>query len=131
MFLGERNQVPQRSILTGVYHNDNYNHSNHDNYNSDNYGYSDRPVAVSGNGPVAGSLPPTPPDDYPIGDAARMASRGVGVTAIGGVNSWLEIWDYAGGSSFRAFVAENAAREGKSLFVFFDAHVLGRDLKQA
>jgi hypothetical protein len=47
----------------------------------------------------------------------------------GRVDAWLEIWDYAGGNSFRAFVAGDAA--DKSLFVFFDANVLGRDLKQA
>lgn len=46
------------------------------------------------------------------------------------VAAWLEIWDYAGGNSFRAFVAEDADRV-KTLFVFFDANVIGRDLKQA
>lgn len=50
----------------------------------------------------------------------------------GNVGAWLEIWDYAGGNSFRAFLAEDGgATDEKSLFVFFDANVLGRDLKQA
>ncbi|KAK4450210.1 ornithine decarboxylase antizyme-domain-containing protein [Podospora aff. communis PSN243] len=117
MLLGERNKVSQRSRLTSVYHND--------------FGSSvDRPPAatVVANG---GSLPPTPPDDYPIGHPELMASNGVGHASAGSVLSWLEIWDYAGGSSFRAFVAEDATGEEKSLFVFFDAHVMGRDLKQA
>jgi hypothetical protein len=40
------------------------------------------------------------------------------------------MWDYAGGASFRAFVADDG--EEKSLFVFFDIEgVLGRDLKKA
>ncbi|PHH62206.1 hypothetical protein CDD81_7333 [Ophiocordyceps australis] len=46
------------------------------------------------------------------------------------VDTWLEVWDYAGGASFRAFVAENG--QDKSLFVFFDTQgVTGRDLKKA
>lgn len=43
-------------------------------------------------------------------------------------SSWLEIWDYAGGCSFRGFVAGSG--QEKCLFVFFDAAVVGRDLKQ-
>lgn len=43
------------------------------------------------------------------------------------VEEWLEIWDYAGGTSFRAFIAGEG--EKKSLFVFFDRAVIGRDLK--
>lgn len=46
------------------------------------------------------------------------------------IDAWLEVWDYAGGASFRAFVADDG--EEKSLFVFFDIQgVLGRDLKKA
>jgi len=44
--------------------------------------------------------------------------------------SWLEIWDFVGGASFRAFVADNGYK--KSLFTFFDVGVVSsRDLKQA
>ena len=117
MFLGERNSAAQHSRLTSVYYND--------------YGSS---VPGSGIGPavsVGGSLPPTPPDDCPIGDSAWLASRGISRPTVGGISNWLEIWDYAGGSSFRAFLAEDVTGEDKSLFVFFDAHILGRDLKQA
>lgn len=72
----------------------------------------------------------TPPDYFPIGDHAVMAARKAAADRGGvGVGAWLEIWDYAGGNSFRAFVTED--REVKSLFVFFDTNVLGRDLKQA
>jgi hypothetical protein len=44
------------------------------------------------------------------------------------VDAWIEIWDYAGGSSFRGFVGGDG--EKKSLFAFFDSAVVGRDLKQ-
>ncbi|KAK0721056.1 ornithine decarboxylase antizyme-domain-containing protein [Lasiosphaeris hirsuta] len=129
MFLGERNSAPQHSRLMGVYNsNNNINRGGHGRLGFD--GARARGPA-SASGAANGSLPPTPPDDYPIGDSAWMASRGIGHPGMGGVNAWLEIWDYAGASSFRAFVAEDPLGEDKSLFVFFDAHVLGRDLKQA
>jgi hypothetical protein len=51
------------------------------------------------------------------------------MSGSGKVTGWMEIWDYAGGNSFRAFVAENMGE--RNLFVFFDANVLGRDLKKA
>jgi len=44
------------------------------------------------------------------------------------VNSWLEVWDYASGYSFRGFVA--GVGEKICLFIFFSSPVLGRDLKQ-
>ncbi|TQV97463.1 hypothetical protein V2A60_006785 [Cordyceps javanica] len=55
------------------------------------------------------------------------------------VDAWMEVWDYVGGASFRAFLASNSGggSDGdgdgeKSLFVFFDLEgVMGRDLKKA
>jgi len=44
------------------------------------------------------------------------------------IDAWLEIWDYAGGCNFRGFVGGSS--DQKSLFVFFDSSVIGRDLKQ-
>jgi len=44
------------------------------------------------------------------------------------VNSWLEVWDYAGGCSFRGYVAGTGTE--KCLFAFFDSSIVGRDLKQ-
>ncbi|CAG8980957.1 hypothetical protein HYALB_00003816 [Hymenoscyphus albidus] len=44
------------------------------------------------------------------------------------IDAWIEVWDYAGGCSFRVFVGGNG--ENKSLFAFFDSAVIGRDLKQ-
>ncbi|KAK4151137.1 ornithine decarboxylase antizyme-domain-containing protein [Chaetomidium leptoderma] len=118
MFLGERNAAMHGSGLASAYNN-NYNNNN-------NITINDGRVQAMGH---HGQL--TPPDDFPITDETRMGRRGLGVGARDGVLGWLEIWDYAGGSSFRAFVAEDASRETKSLFVFFDAHSIARDLKQA
>lgn len=59
----------------------------------------------------------------------ETAIAGGNMSISGKVTDWMEIWDYAGGNSFRAFVAENMGE--KNLFVFFDANVLGRDLKKA
>ncbi|KAG5985238.1 hypothetical protein E4U55_007863 [Claviceps digitariae] len=70
----------------------------------------------------------TPPPEDRMHDAfhqnAHLETRGFKV------ESWMEVWDYAGGASFRAFVASNGQEE--SLFVFFDVEgALGRDLKKA
>jgi hypothetical protein len=80
---------------------------------------------------------PTPPEDG--GGLARWTSntssngsngRSMAAAPIGAqVIAWAEIWDYEGGTSFRAFIADDDT--DKSLFVFFDAGVMGRELKQA
>jgi len=44
------------------------------------------------------------------------------------IDAWIEVWDYAGGCSFRGFVGGDG--DQKSLFAFFDSAVVGRDLKQ-
>lgn len=44
------------------------------------------------------------------------------------VDAWLEVWDYAGGCSFRGFVGGKG--EDKALFAFFNSAIIGRDLKQ-
>jgi hypothetical protein len=65
-----------------------------------------------------------PPDeDDGSGVAATAVAPRVAVVA------WAEIWDYGGGASFRAFVTEDG--DSKTLFAFFDAGVVGHDLKQA
>lgn len=45
----------------------------------------------------------------------------------GCVTDWIEVWDYAGDTSFRGFVA-GEERE-KSLFIFFDDELAGKDLR--
>ncbi|KAI2623753.1 ornithine decarboxylase antizyme-domain-containing protein [Xylaria nigripes] len=65
----------------------------------------------------------TPPDHYPSPTLPSESS------AIVDVKGWVEFWDYVGGASFRAFVAEKDGE--KSLFAFFDSGLVGRDLKSA
>jgi hypothetical protein len=113
MFLGERNAAMQGSGLASVYNNSN-----------DNTRHNGPASAMGQHGQL------TPPDDFPIADETAMGRRGFGAGVRGSVLGWLEIWDYAGGSSFRAFVAEDASRGTKSLFVFFDAHSITRELKK-
>ncbi|KAG9240421.1 ornithine decarboxylase antizyme [Calycina marina] len=45
-----------------------------------------------------------------------------------GIDASLEIWDYAGGCSFRGFVG--GLDEKKSVFAFFGSSIIGQDLKQ-
>jgi len=130
MLLGERNVALQGSGLASVHNNDNYYYNDNDNNNSYNSSISNNATRNDGRARAVGHYGQlTPPTDFPIADETMMGRRGFG--APGGVLGWLEIWDYAGGSSFRGFVAEDASRETKSLFVFFDAHSITRDLKQA
>ncbi|KAH8670843.1 ornithine decarboxylase antizyme-domain-containing protein [Xylariales sp. PMI_506] len=64
----------------------------------------------------------TPPAEYPTPPSSFSGSD---IAAIG----WMEFWDYVGGASFRAFVAEDSSE--KTLFAFLDAGLLGRELKPA
>lgn len=45
------------------------------------------------------------------------------------VSEWLELWDYAGGNSFRGFVGGTG--DERCLFTFFDPSLVSKDLKQA
>ncbi|TGJ80348.1 hypothetical protein E0Z10_g8406 [Xylaria hypoxylon] len=69
----------------------------------------------------------TPPDDYPPVPSSSLPRSGLKSTVD--TKGWMEFWDYAGGASFRAFVAEKD--DEKSLFAFFDNGLIGQDLKQA
>lgn len=90
---------------------------------------------------LTGALLPTPPpenqlrayadrcDPFPQQKHHDSASRHLKAQGFE-VDAWMEVWDYMGGASFRAFVASNG--EEKSLFVFFNLEgVMGRDLKKA
>lgn len=69
----------------------------------------------------------TPPDhNSPI--PPSLISRNAPASAVN-VKGWMEFWDYAGGASFRAFVAEKGNE--KTLFAFFDSGLVGQDLKPA
>ncbi|OIW23521.1 hypothetical protein CONLIGDRAFT_657717 [Coniochaeta ligniaria NRRL 30616] len=133
-FLGEMDGAARVSRLTDVYyhhdqqHSDNHNH----NYYNGSGGVGLDGANDAGRAVVDAHGQLTPPDYFPIGDHAAMAAarNAAEKRTSGSVGAWLEIWDYAGGNSFRAFVAEDD-REVRSLFVFFDANVLGRELKDA
>ncbi len=45
----------------------------------------------------------------------------------GMVSSWVEVWDYVGDTSFRGFIAGEG--EEKTLFVFLEDRLIGKDLK--
>ncbi|KAI8672752.1 hypothetical protein LRP88_02729 [Fusarium phalaenopsidis] len=89
--------------------------------------HGERNSSMNGSG-LSGAYLQTPPPDDRLPEHFKQLSDdklpGYDITA------WLEMWDYAGGASFRAFVADDG--EEKTLFVFFDIQgVLGRDLKKA
>ncbi|GJN70959.1 hypothetical protein PLICBS_005019 [Purpureocillium lilacinum] len=90
--------------------------------------FGEKNLSMYGSG-LSGAYLQTPPPEDRISDALQrqrddLAARGFEVDA------WMEVWDYAGGASFRAFVADDGKE--KSLFVFFDVEgAMGRDLKKA
>ncbi|CCC13439.1 hypothetical protein SMACR_12076 [Sordaria macrospora] len=123
VLLGEKNSAMQGSGLASVY-NDNHHHS------------------VNNNNGNHTPLPTPPYDDCPIGDEHLMSRHGFvdarSVVAGNGsqqhsrVDSWIELWDYVGGTSFRGVVAEDMETGEKTLMIFFDGQsVEGRDLKKA
>ncbi|KAK6218255.1 general negative regulator of transcription subunit 5 [Pestalotiopsis sp. IQ-011] len=83
---------------------------------------------MASNGSCLTDVYNTPPIDYPTLPSSYPSTDGF-VKPAAGVCGWMEFWDYAGGASFRAFVADDG--EERSLFAFFDAGLMGRDLKKA
>lgn len=67
---------------------------------------------------------PSPPDLDLIenGSPVDLHDRGLGL-----VQTWIEVWDYAGGARFRGFVAGD--EDERTLFVFFDNGMQKHDLK--
>jgi hypothetical protein len=89
--------------------------------------HGERNSSMNGSG-LSGAFLPTPPSDDRLPEHFKPVSDDK--LSAYDITAWLEVWDYAGGASFRAFVADDG--EEKSLFVFFDIEgVLGRDLKKA
>ena len=89
--------------------------------------HGERNSSMDGSG-LSGAYLPTPPSDDRLPEHFKPVSDDK--LSAYDITAWLEMWDYAGGASFRAFVADDG--EEKSLFVFFDIEgVLGRDLKKA
>lgn len=68
------------------------------------------------------------PEQSPDGRFCSPVVGAMGGQAKAWVKDYVEVWDYACGGRFRGFVAEKD--DGlKTLFVFFDREVIGKDLK--
>lgn len=82
---------------------------------------------MNGSGLTGAYLQTPPPEDQL---SQHFQSGAVNKPTGYEIDAWMELWDYAGGASFRAFVADDGKE--KTLFVFFDVEgVMGRDLKKA
>ncbi|KAK3116473.1 hypothetical protein LTR53_003137 [Teratosphaeriaceae sp. CCFEE 6253] len=75
-------------------------------------------VDVPSRGTVLQSGLPTP---SPSPDGRVYSKPG------GMLKGYVEVFDYIGGARFRGFVAEK--EDERSMFVFFDTEVIGKDLK--
>ncbi|KAM4057577.1 ornithine decarboxylase antizyme domain-containing protein [Hirsutella rhossiliensis] len=87
----------------------------------------ERDLSMYGSG-LSGAYLQTPPPEDVIAQALHDGADPEPPGLV--VDAWMEVWDYAGGASFRAFVVNDGLEN--SLFVFFDTQgVMGRDLKRA
>ncbi|SPN97319.1 related to ornithine decarboxylase antizyme [Cephalotrichum gorgonifer] len=66
----------------------------------------------------------TPPDDQYLSNTKGGIRHGGSAS----ISAWAEVWDYVGGTSYRAFVAEQHGE--RTLFAFFDSTVIDMELKQ-
>lgn len=129
VFHGERNSARNGSGLTGVYQQQPSSPSNRHHSHSSNSQQQEveldaaRSVASIDSGYFGSHA-----GDSPTGSLCVDAPCGQNPVEV---TEWMEIWDYQGGASFRAFVAEDAASGERSLLTFFGAGVVGRDLKKA
>lgn len=115
IFLGERERAQDSLGMGARTWKHRYSMGSSDDDDDDDTG---RVVSLP-NQVVAAGLGTPPPD---IAFAGSTCSRYA-------IRQWLEIWDYAGGIRFRGFTAEEE-QGNRTLFVFFDETVIGRDLKQ-
>ncbi|KAJ4421454.1 hypothetical protein N0V82_003718 [Gnomoniopsis sp. IMI 355080] len=138
VFQGERNSVNHVSGLAGVYQHHQSPNRIHNQQQDDESDISSTTSSIDSGyfGSYTGDSQHrpevrqqlTPPYDGPterMGVTMPLLSTGIEATA------WMEIWDYQGGASFLAFMAEDMTSGEKSLFTFFDAGVVGHDLKKA
>ncbi|KAK0800710.1 hypothetical protein LTR59_005615 [Friedmanniomyces endolithicus] len=91
------------------------------------YAQESRSSGGDGNGenPIGVDIPRTIhglPTPSPSPDGRSYLKRGGGA-----VKEYVEVFDYVGGARFRGFVAEKGSE--RSMFVFFDKEVIGKDLK--
>lgn len=139
VFLGERNMATSGSSLTGVHGGVPYGDATDYDYDDDgtppaedqpNHNHFARrrtsSVSVSdgGRSSYGSSLGAS---SFTTASSVMSASADAPFAAP---SAWLELWDFVGCGSFRGFLAEDPTGE-TSLFAFFDASVLSRDLKRA
>lgn len=92
--------------------------------------HGERNLSMNGSGLSGAYLQTPPPDNQTqFGSVSQDNKTNLAANCFE-VDAWMEVWDYVGGASFRAFLANNGKE--KSLFIFFDLEgVMGRDLKKA
>lgn len=138
VFHGERNSVTHVSGLAGVHQHHRPSNRIHNQQQDEEFdasrsvssidsGYFGSYTCDSQRRPEVGQQL-TPPYDGP---ADRTCVARPPVSTDVEATAWIEIWDYQGGASFLAFIAEDMTSGEKSLFTFFDAGVVGHDLKKA
>ncbi|GAB7341144.1 hypothetical protein MBLNU457_7445t1 [Dothideomycetes sp. NU457] len=127
VFLGEGNTTIQDSLAMGARYN-NMKDTTHPDLATRGAMGSRIDSAVLG--PKDTGLPtPEPSPDGLLGP--RMQDLAAGALTEHhdcAVDEWVEVWDYAGGLRFRGFVASQSGV--RTLFVFFDHQVMGKDLKK-
>ena len=102
-FLGEGNVAEQAPIA------------------ADTHNYMQSGIVSSGR---RGASLPSPPDLDLVENGMRVSLPRNGPRLV---QTWIEVWDYAGGAWFRGFVAGDG--DEKTLFVFFDDGMQRHDLK--
>ena len=148
VFLGERTTATHASLLTGV-----DSHAGYQNYYSYQGAQSYQSSHNSGYSRNSLTPPGDDEDDYlrraSVGSSFSAVSAASSASSVNSVNplnpfdekpfsyaaptAWLELWDFAGGASFRGFLSEDVAGGALSLFAFFDAAMLvnNGDLKMS
>ena len=134
VFLGERNRQMQDSLVMGSQMNEpGSSIDTVSTIDSAVAGYErherlrrlssqSRGVVGAGLGAVWNAgLGTPPPDIYTAGAVGPQLPF---------VQQWLEIYDYASDTRFRGFVATNSYGQ-RTLFIFFERNIVGKDLKQA
>lgn len=133
VFHGERNSVRHDSGLAGVYQHQeqlsNRDHSRSSRQQDEEFDTGSSVTSIDSGyfGSYSGDSHARPVDS----PASSVCVDGPCDSNPIEVTEWMEIWDYQGGASFRAFVAEDVASGERALFTFFDAGIVGRDLKKA
>ncbi|TKA44805.1 hypothetical protein B0A55_13016, partial [Friedmanniomyces simplex] len=121
-FLVERDAGRQKSRVMGARLERNSNSDSESGSESESQGVEIPRTGHHGGGGGAAVLEHGLTTPSPSPDGCRSYPRTGGV-----VKEYVEVFDYVGGARFRGFVAETA--DERSMFVFFDREVLGKDLK--